>query len=59
MVLQQAHDALKPGGLREFVRRITSGELSYIWSVPKPIHEHCLPLLQLWCEQTFDLEGYT
>jgi len=42
--------------LREFVRRITSGELSYIWSVPKPVQEQCLPLLQRWCEQTFDLE---
>ena len=42
--------------LREFVRRITSGELSYIWSVPKPVQGRCLPLLQRWCEQTFDLE---
>ena len=42
--------------LREFVRRITSGELSYIWSVPKPVQEQYLPLLQRWCEQTFDLE---
>jgi ubiquinone/menaquinone biosynthesis C-methylase UbiE len=42
--------------LREFVHRITSGELSYTWSVPKPVQEHCLPLLQRWCEQTFDLE---
>jgi hypothetical protein len=25
--------------LDEFVRRITSGELSYIWRVPKPVQE--------------------
>ena len=42
--------------LREFVRRITSGELSYIWSVPKPVQKQCLPLLQRWCEETFDLD---
>lgn len=42
--------------LDEFVRRITSGELSYIWRVPKPVQEQSLPLLQLWCEQTFDLK---
>ncbi len=41
--------------LGEFLRRITSGELSYIWNVPKPVQEDCLPLLQRWCEQTFDL----
>jgi len=42
--------------LGEFVRRITSGELSYIWKVPKPVQEQTLPLLQRWCEQTFDLK---
>jgi SAM-dependent methyltransferase len=43
--------------LDEFVRRITSGELSYIWNVPKPVQEQSLPLLQRWCEQTFDMKG--
>lgn len=42
--------------LREFVGRIESGELSYIWAVPKPVQELCLPLLRRWCEETFDLE---
>jgi SAM-dependent methyltransferase len=42
--------------LREFLRRIMSGEVSYIWNVPKAIQEDRLPALQRWCEQTFDLE---
>jgi SAM-dependent methyltransferase len=42
--------------LREFVGRIASGELSYIWSIPKPVQELCLPQLQEWCERSFDLE---
>ena len=41
--------------LRDFVDRIVTGELSYTWSVPKEIQEHCLPMLKTWCEQTFDL----
>jgi SAM-dependent methyltransferase len=56
---QTDHVLAGPGpqiSLREFVRRITSGELSYIWSVPKPAQEQCLPLLERWCGQTFDLE---
>jgi SAM-dependent methyltransferase len=42
--------------LRDFVGRVASGELSYIWNVPKQVQESCLPLLKKWCEETFDLE---
>ncbi len=42
--------------LRDFVGRIVSGELSYIWSVPTEVQQRCLPQLKDWCEQMFDLE---
>ena len=42
--------------LRDFVGRVASGELSYIWNVPKQVQESCLPQLKTWCEGTFDLE---
>jgi len=42
--------------LRDFVGRVASGELSYIWNVPKEVQESCLPLLKKWCEGEFDLE---
>ncbi len=42
--------------LHDFVGRVVSGELSYIWNVPKHVQESCLPLLKKWCEDTFDLE---
>jgi SAM-dependent methyltransferase len=42
--------------LREFLRRLTEGELSYIWNVPEQVRADCLPRLRRWSEQTFDLE---
>jgi SAM-dependent methyltransferase len=42
--------------LHDFVERIVSGELSYIWNVPKHAQESCLPRLGKWCEDTFDLD---
>jgi SAM-dependent methyltransferase len=42
--------------LRDFVGRIVSGELSYIWSVPKEVQQRSLPQLKDWCEQMFDLD---
>jgi ubiquinone/menaquinone biosynthesis C-methylase UbiE len=42
--------------LREFLRRLVEGELSYIWNVPEDIRAECLPRLQRWSEQRFDLE---
>ncbi len=42
--------------LREFLRRLVEGELSYIWNVPEHVRTKCLPGLQRWSEQTFDLE---
>jgi SAM-dependent methyltransferase len=42
--------------LRDFVERIISGEFSYIWSIPTQVRESCLPLLQNWCVDSFDLE---
>jgi SAM-dependent methyltransferase len=41
--------------LQDFICRIVSGELSYIWNVPKPIQQSCLPVLQAWCKASFDL----
>ena len=43
--------------LRDFLRRLTEGELSYIWNVPEQVRAACLPSLQRWSEQTFDLEA--
>jgi SAM-dependent methyltransferase len=42
--------------LREFLRRLVEGELSYVWSVPDDVQTLSLPRLQRWAEQTFDLE---
>jgi ubiquinone/menaquinone biosynthesis C-methylase UbiE len=42
--------------LRDFVGRIVSGEMSYIWNVPKYARESCLPRLTKWCQDTFDME---
>jgi SAM-dependent methyltransferase len=42
--------------LRQFLRRVVEGELSYIWDVPEHVRAECLPRLQRWCEERFDLE---
>ena len=42
--------------LGEFLGKIMSGEFSYIWNVPKPIQESCLPRLKDWAENTFNLD---
>jgi SAM-dependent methyltransferase len=42
--------------LRAFVDRIVAGELSYTWNLPGDVRERCLPALQAWSEQTFDLD---
>ena len=42
--------------LREFLRRLIQGELSYIWDVPQDVRTACLPALERWCERTFDLD---
>jgi SAM-dependent methyltransferase len=50
---------LGPGptiSLREFLRRLVEGELSYIWDVPEAVLKASLPNLQRWSEQMFDLE---
>lgn len=40
----------------EFLRRLTEGELSYIWNVPEHVRTETLPKLRHWCEQHLDLE---
>lgn len=45
-----------PITIREFLRRLIDGELSYIWGVPDDVRRECLPRLQRWSEQRFDLE---
>jgi SAM-dependent methyltransferase len=42
--------------LREFLRRLTDGELSYTWGVPTNVRTECLPRLGDWSERTFDLD---
>jgi SAM-dependent methyltransferase len=42
--------------LREFLRRLVEGEFSYTWEVPKNVLVECLPKLQAWAEETFDLD---
>jgi SAM-dependent methyltransferase len=42
--------------LREFLRCLTDGELSYIWGVPENVRTECLPRLGEWSERTFDLD---
>ncbi len=57
--VRRAGVTLGPGPtmtLRDFVCRITSGELSYTWSVPSRVREGGLPRLKDWCERNFDLE---
>jgi SAM-dependent methyltransferase len=57
--IREAHLVLGSGPLvtlREFLRRLVSGELSYIWSVPSDVQAACLPRLQQWAAQKFDLE---
>src|SRR6185503_12825907 len=42
--------------LSEFLNRLVSGELSYVWNVPKSVQAECLPNLQAWSAKAFDLE---
>lgn len=42
--------------IREFLRRLVDGELSYVWNVPSEVREACLPRLLRWADQTFDIE---
>jgi SAM-dependent methyltransferase len=42
--------------LRTFLKRLIDGELSYIWSVPENVRASQLPVLENWCERTFDLD---
>ena len=42
--------------LREFVRRIVDGELSYTWRLPETVRAECLPSLERWAEDNFDLD---
>lgn len=39
----------------EFLAKIESGEVSYIWNVPRAIQEACLPRLRAWTEKRFDV----
>jgi SAM-dependent methyltransferase len=42
--------------LLDFVGRVTAGEFSYVWNIPAHVRESCIPLLNKWCERTFDLQ---
>jgi SAM-dependent methyltransferase len=57
--IRKAHMEAGPGPsmtLRDFLSKIESGELSFVWNVPRSVQDSCLPLLRLWCEQTFELD---
>jgi SAM-dependent methyltransferase len=41
--------------LADFLDKIQSGELSYVWNVPQDVQDSCLPQLRRWCEGKFDL----
>jgi SAM-dependent methyltransferase len=41
--------------LADFLNKIQSGELSYVWNVPRDVQDSCLPQLRRWCEGNFDL----
>jgi SAM-dependent methyltransferase len=51
-----------PGGpgpimtLHDFAGRIVAGEFSYVWNVPAHVRESCIPRLNQWCQDHFDLE---
>jgi SAM-dependent methyltransferase len=42
--------------IREFLRRLVEGELSYIWGVPQDVRSSCIPRLERWSSQMFDLD---
>jgi SAM-dependent methyltransferase len=42
--------------LADFLNKIQTGELSYVWNVPKDVQDFCLPQLRRWCESKFDLD---
>ncbi|HTQ35625.1 MAG TPA: hypothetical protein VMH77_01205, partial [Steroidobacteraceae bacterium] len=42
--------------IREFLRRLVDGELSYVWNVPDRVRNRCLPQLQEWVKQTMDMD---
>jgi hypothetical protein len=42
--------------LREFLRRLIDGELSYIWNVPRDVQAMCIPQLRAWADEMFDLD---
>jgi len=39
----------------DFLVKIESGEVSYVWSVPKEVRDLCLPRLRAWAEAKFDM----
>ena len=42
--------------VRQFLQRLVTGELSYIWNVPPEIQVRTLPVLEAWAGKHFDLE---
>ena len=50
--------ALGPGApmtVESFLKRIADGECSYTWDVPRDVASRCLPDLQAWAAERFDL----
>ena len=57
-LVREAEVIVGPGpsvSLGEFFKRLVEGELSYIWNVPEDVLAKCLPQLQVWADETFDL----
>jgi len=49
----------RPMTIEAFLKRIVDGECSYTWAVPRDIAERCLPALQRWAAQQFDVTRET
>lgn len=45
-----------PVTMREFLSRIQSGECSYTWKLPPPVHAGCVAALWEWADARFDLD---
>lgn len=42
--------------LREFLKRIETGECSYTWKLPPSLHDGCVATLREWAQVQFDLD---
>jgi len=41
--------------ISDFLTKVESGEVSYVWSVPQAVRAQCLPRLRVWAEAKFEV----